>query len=42
MNISVFYENLYEGALVSGLPVEEILLQLRNAGMDSIYLTADS
>jgi len=42
MNISVFYENLHEGAGASGLKIEEVLQQLGNAGMNSIYLTADS
>ena len=42
MNISVFYENLHEGARAAGLEIEEILQKLGNAGMDSIYLTADS
>ena len=42
MKISVFYENLYEGARAAGVRTEEFLAQLRDAGMDSIYLNAES
>ncbi len=42
MNISVFYENMDACAKALGLRLEDILLRLRDAGMDSIYLTADS
>ena len=42
MNISVFYENLHDGAEAAGMQTEEVLRQLRDAGMESIYLTADS
>ena len=42
MNISVFYENLYDGAKATGLQIEDMLRRLRDAGMDSIYLNAES
>ena len=42
MKISVFYENLYEGAQAAGLQVDEVLRQLGTAGIDGIYLNADS
>ncbi len=42
MHISVFYENIHDGAETAGLPVEEVLRRLRDAGMENIYLSADS
>ena len=42
MNISVFYENIHDGALAAGLQTEDVLRRLRDAGMDSIYISADS
>ncbi len=42
MKIAVFYENIYDGAKAQGLPMDKILLELRDAGMQMIYLSADS
>ena len=42
MHISVFYENLCEGARVTGMPAEELLRTLRDAGAESIYISDES
>lgn len=42
MNISVFYENLCDGIGAAGPAAEEGLRRLRDAGIGSIYLAADS
>lgn len=42
MNVSVFYENIHDGAQAAGVGVTELLARLRDAGMESIYLSADS
>ena len=42
MKIFVFYENLHAGADAAGLEIDEVLRQLRDAGTDGIYLSADS
>ena len=42
MGISVFYENIHDGALAAGIPTEELLEKLRDAGMESIYCSAES
>ena len=42
MHISVFYENIFDGALAAGLQTEEVLRILRGTGMENIYISADS
>ena len=42
MKISVFYENLLDSVRATGLQAEEALGRLREAGIDGIYLNAES
>lgn len=42
MKIAVFYENIHEGAQAAGRQIEEVLTELRDAGMELLYLTPDS
>ncbi len=42
MKIAVFYENIYDGAMAAGLDMEETLARLRAAGMEMLYISADS
>ncbi len=42
MKIAVFYENIYDGVQASGLDMEAALSRLRDAGMEMLYISADS
>ena len=42
MKIAVFYENIYGGAKAAGKDMAETLQLLKDAGMELIYLSADS
>ena len=42
MKIAVFYENIHDGAQAEGVRVEDVLAELRDEGMDLLYLTPDS
>ncbi len=42
MKIAVFYENIYEGVQAAGLDMEAALSRLRDAGMEMLYISADS
>ncbi len=42
MKIAVFYENIHDGAQAESLRVEDLLAELRNEGMDLLYLTPES
>lgn len=42
MKISVFYENLYDGAQAAGTPAEDLLRAVRDAGAEGVYLSAES
>ena len=42
LKIAVFYENIYDGTQATGRDMEETLAELRDAGMELLYLTPDS
>ena len=42
MKIAVFYENIYDGVKAAGQDMESVLSRLKNAGMDMLYISADS
>lgn len=42
MKIAVFYENLYESALATGRKIDEVLRELRDAGMEMLYTSMDA
>ncbi len=42
MKIAVFYENIYDGVQATGQNMEAVLARLKNAGMDMLYISADS
>lgn len=42
MKIAVFYENIYDGVQATGQDMENVLARLKNAGMDMLYISADS
>ena len=42
MTIAVFYENIYDGVKATGQDMESVLARLKDAGMDMLYISADS
>ncbi len=42
MKIAVFFENIYDGAKAAGQEMEAVLTRLRDAGMEMLYISADS
>ena len=42
MKIAVFYENIYDGVKAAGQDMEAALARLKEAGMDMLYISADS
>ena len=42
MKIAVFYENIYDGVRAAGQDMEATLARLRAAGMEMLYISADS
>ena len=42
MKIAVFYENIYDGVQATGQKTETVLAHLKDAGMDMLYISADS
>lgn len=42
MKIAVFYENIYDGVQAAGQKMEDALARLKRAGMDMLYISADS
>lgn len=42
VKIAAFYENIYDGAQATGRRMEDVLAELRDAGMEMLYLTPDS
>ncbi len=42
MKIAVFYENIYDGVQTTGQKMEDVLARLKDAGMDMLYISADS
>ncbi|MBR0219018.1 MAG: TIM barrel protein [Clostridia bacterium] len=42
MKIAVFYENIYDGVKATGQDMESVLARLKDAGMDMLYISADS
>ena len=42
MKIAVFYENIHDGILASGRRTEDVLRELRDAGMEMLYMNPDS
>ena len=42
MKIAVFYENIHDGVQASGRRMEDVLTELRDAGMELLYMTPDS
>ncbi len=42
MKIAVFYENIYDGVQAAGQNMETVLARLKDAGMDMLYISADS
>lgn len=42
MKIAVFYENICDGVRATGQDMEAVLARLKRAGMDMLYISADS
>lgn len=42
MKIAAFYENIFDGVRATGLRMEDVLRELRDAGMELLYLSPDS
>ena len=42
VKIAVFYENIYDGVRAAGRRMEDALAELRDAGMELLYLSPDS
>ena len=42
MKIAVFYENIYDGVRATGQSMENVLARFKRAGMDMLYISADS
>ena len=42
MKIAVFYENIYEGVQATGRQMEDVLTELRDAGLEMLYFSFDS
>lgn len=42
MKIAAFYENIYDGVRATGRRMEDVLAELRDAGMEMLYLSPDS
>lgn len=42
MKIAAFYENIYDGAQAAGRHMEDVLTELRDAGLEMLYFAFDS